>query len=364
MSGADGQRAGDDARLESLLSSMRAFYAGDSSSRAPVVPGESDRVADLCKLFNAIAEHAALVERRLEQARGESRRAAAEAAAEAAAATAAAIVVFEDVSQRESLEPMHATAQSAVRGLGGNWERAAVLAVRSPEDVRDAVLGGHRILCALLDARSPLEPLRQAGRALEAVAPDAPKVYFAPEGDHGAADRAQEAVAAHTRAEIVRSIGQASERLTLHWLTSVPGSDEVTADQPERGYGQQHFEGEKVLVVDDDVRNVFAMVSALELYGLTAVTADSGYEALDIVQQTPDIRVVLMDLMMPGLDGYATTARLRERFSPGELPIIAVTARTAAEDAERSRAVGINEHVTKPVEVEHLLSLIRGMLKY
>ena len=354
----------DDARLGSLLEAMRAFYAGDISARAPVVPGESDRVGDLCKLFNAIAEHSALIERRLEQARGETRRATVEAAAEAAAAVSAAIVVFEDATQPESLEPMRATAQSAVRGLGGNWERAAVLEVRVPEDVRDAVLGGHRILCALLDARSPLEPLLQAGRALEAVAPDAPKVYFAPEGDHAANDRAEQAVGGHTRAETVRSIGQASERLTLHWLTSVPGSDEVTAEQPERGYGQQHFEGEKVLVVDDDVRNVFAMVSALELYGLTAVTADSGYEALDILNQTPDIRVVLMDLMMPGLDGYATTARIRERFSSAELPIIAVTARTAASDAERSREAGINEHVTKPVEVEHLLSLIRGMLKH
>ena len=66
MSGTHGERAGDDVRLESLLSAMRAFYAGDTSSRAPVVPGESDRVADLCKLFNAIAEHSALVDRRLE----------------------------------------------------------------------------------------------------------------------------------------------------------------------------------------------------------------------------------------------------------------------------------------------------------
>jgi len=357
------QVSAEDARLESLLDAMRAFYAGDTSSRAPVVPGESDRVADLCKLFNAIAEHSALIERRLEQARGENRRAVGEAAAEAAASSAA-IVVFEDPSQRESLEPMRATAQSAVRGLGGNWERATVLAVRGPEDVRDAVVGGHRILCVLLDARAPHDPLLHAARALEAVAPDAPKVYFAPEGDHAAADRAAAVVGGHNRAEIVRSIGQASERLTLHWLTSVPGSDEVTADRPERGYGQQHFEGEKVLVVDDDVRNVFAMVSALELYGLTAVTADSGYEALDILNQTQDIRVVLMDLMMPGLDGYATTARIRERRSPADLPIIAVTARTAASDVERSREAGINEFVTKPVEIEHLLSLIRGMLEH
>ncbi len=352
----------DDVRLESLLSSMRAFYGGDTSARVPVVPGESDRVADLCRLFNAIAEHSALIERRLELARGESRRTPA-AGATPAPAPSAAIVVFEDSSQREALEPMRNAAQAAVRGLGGNWERATVLAVGSPEDVRDAVLGGHRIVCALLDARSPLEPLLEAGRALEAAASDAPTVYFAPDGDPAASERAAEAAEGHSRAEIVRSIGQASERLTLHWLTTAPGSDEVTADQPERGYGQQRFEGEKVLIVDDDVRNVFAMVSALELYGLTAVTADSGYEALDILGHTPDIAVVLMDLMMPGLDGYATTARIREQHSLEELPIIAVTARTALADRERSLAAGINEHVTKPVEVEHLLSLIRSLLK-
>jgi CheY-like chemotaxis protein len=361
LSGAHEDSA-DDARLESLLSSMRAFYAGDTSARAPVVPGESDRVADLCRLFNAIAEHSALLERRLELAQGPSRGAGDGGNGAAAGTTAAAIVVFEDATQPEVLEPMRTTAQTAVRGLGGNWERATVLPVRSPEDVRDAVLGGHRIVCALLDARSPAAPLLDAGRALEAVAPDAPKVYFAPEGDHAAGDRAAQALDAQSRAEIVRSIGQASERLTLHWLTNAPGSDEVTADQPERGYGQQRFEGEKVLIVDDDVRNVFAMVSALELYGLTAVTADSGYEAIEILRHTPDISVVLMDLMMPGLDGYATSARIRERHSPAELPIIAVTARTAEADREHSRAVGINEHITKPVEVERLLSLIRRML--
>ncbi|MBR7837516.1 response regulator [Actinospica durhamensis] len=361
MSGAHEDSAGD-ARLESLLHSMRAFYDGDTSARVPVVPGQNDQVADLCRLFNAIAEHSALIERRLELARGESRRAAAAGGA-AAPAPSAAIVVFEDASQREALEPMRTTAQAAVRGLGGSWERATVLSVRSPEDVRDAVLGGHRIVCALLDARSPREPMLEAGRALEAAASDAPTVYFAPEGDPGAAERAAEAAGGHSRAEIVRSIGQASERLTLHWLTNAPGSDDVTADQPERGYGQQRFEGEKVLIVDDDVRNVFAMVSALELYGLTAVTADSGYEALEILERTPDISVVLMDLMMPGLDGYATTARIRAHESSDELPIIAVTARTAQADRERSRAAGINEHVTKPVEVEHLLSLIRGLLQ-
>jgi CheY-like chemotaxis protein len=256
---------------------------------------------------------------------------------------------------------MGEAAIAAVRGLGGAWERATVLRIRSAEDVR-AALKGLDLACALLDARSPLGPLLAAARALEAAVPDAPMVFFAPEGDHASADRAATAARGSDRAEVVRSIGHASERLTLHWLTNASGADDLSVQQPDPGYGQQRFEGEKVLVVDDDVRNVFAMVSVLELYGLTALTADSGYAAIEILEHTQDVSLVLMDLMMPGLDGYATTARIRERAAFSTLPIVAVTARTAASDRERGIAAGLTDYVTKPVEVEHMLTLIRSLI--
>src|SRR5262249_41121027 len=144
---------------------------------------------------------------------------------------------------------------------------------------------------------------------LDASMPGLALLCFAPEGDAAALDRATTATRGRNRAETVRSTGQAVERLTLHWLTEVPGAAERQPEPADPGYGQISFHGEKVLVVDDDVRNVFAMVSALELYGLTALTADNGPEAVELLERNPDVRVVLMDLMMPGLDGFATTAK-------------------------------------------------------
>jgi CheY-like chemotaxis protein len=345
---------------------MRSYQAGDTGARAPVVPGQTDQAAELCRLFNAIAERSALLETRTEPERADARdRAPAPRGAGQGPAALGehtpAIVVFED-DAAGSLEPMRAAAESAVRGLGGTWERAGVLRVRTPAQVREAAAGG-RVVCALLDARAPLEALLAVTDALGAAAPGVPVVLFAPDGNPLAGENAAAAVRDRDRAEIVRSSGQASERLTLHWLTSAPGADELTPETPDPGYGQARFEGEKVLIVDDDVRNIFAMVSALELYGLTALTADSGYEALEILQRTPDISVVLMDLMMPGLDGYGATARIRATPVGADLPIIAVTARSGESDREHSLAAGINEHVTKPVEVEHLLSLIRGLIR-
>jgi CheY-like chemotaxis protein len=368
VSGAPEDGVGVD-RLDALLEAMRAYQRGETSARVQVVPGESGRDAELCRLFNAIAERSALLELRLEQSArgGDAQRedirlftsARRGRVTNAAGSKSSAIAVFEDDSAAGTLEPMGEAARAAVRGLGGTWERATVLRVRSAEDVRTA-LEGHDIVCALFDARSPLDPLLATARALEAAVPDAPLVYFAPEGDHASADRAAAAARGRDRSELVRSLGQAAERLTLHWLTNASGADELTAQQPDPGYGQQRFEGQKVLVVDDDVRNVFAMVSALELYGLTALTADSGYAAIEILDRTQDVSLVLMDLMMPGLDGYATTARIRERAAFSTLPIIAVT---AASGREQSLAAGLTEHVTKPVEVEHMLGLIRTLIK-
>jgi CheY-like chemotaxis protein len=351
-------------RLAGLLAAMRAFHAGDASARAPrnSQPGESAIVAELCTLFNAIAERTQALE--LEAAR---QRAWDEDPAERPTASPAiipesdrapAILVLESISA----EPMRDAAESALRGLGGAWDQASVVRVDSAESVHDAV-ARHRVVSALIDSRAPLELLLAVVAALDATVPGVPLLCFAPDGDPAAFDKATAASRGRNRAEVVRSPAQAVERLTLHWLTQATAAPDPLAEPAESGYGPIRFEGEKVLVVDDDVRNVFAMVSALELYGLTALTADNGPEGIELLLRNPDISVVLMDLMMPGLDGYATTELIRSRPEFADLPIIAVTARAAPGDRERSLAAGTNEHVTKPVEVDRLLALIKRLIK-
>ena len=363
--------------LAGLLAAMRAFRAGDAAARAPrpAEAGESAITAELCALFNAIADRTEALELEVARLRAwdEDAGRAAEAASAAAqpetpsatiiaeAERSPAILVVEAGTDAEG-EPMREAAQTALRGLGGAWDHASVVRVHDEESVHDAV-AGHRVVSALIDARGPLEQLLTVVAALDDSAPGVPLLCFAPDGDPAAFDKATAAARGRNRADVVRSPAQAVERLTLHWLTQAPVAPDPLAEPADSGYGQIRFEGEKVLVVDDDVRNVFAMVSALELYGLTALTADNGPEGIELLQRNPDISIVLMDLMMPGLDGYATTALIRSQPEFAELPIIAVTARAAPGDRERSLAAGTDEHVTKPVEVDHLLALIKRLIK-
>jgi CheY-like chemotaxis protein len=186
---------------------------------------------------------------------------------------------------------------------------------------------------------------------------------YAPEDDVISLENARSSAAGVYRTETVRSLQQAVERLTLHWLTDSPGTSDLLAEAAEPAYAPVRFDGEKVLVVDDDVRNVFALVNALELHGLTVLHAESGREGIDMLTRNPDVKLVLMDLMMPGMDGYATTAHIRKLDRFAGLPIVAVTAKAMKGDREKSLAAGTNEHVTKPVDVDELLALISRLIR-
>jgi CheY-like chemotaxis protein len=122
------------------------------------------------------------------------------------------------------------------------------------------------------------------------------------------------------------------------------------------------FEGKRVLIVDDDVRNVFALTSVLESHGMEVLFAENGKDALEALRAESRVDLVLMDLMMPELDGYETTRTIREQEQFAELPIIALTAKAMKGDREKSIEAGASDYVTKPVVTDQLLSLMRVWL--
>jgi HAMP domain-containing protein/signal transduction histidine kinase/DNA-binding response OmpR family regulator len=122
------------------------------------------------------------------------------------------------------------------------------------------------------------------------------------------------------------------------------------------------LQGKKVLVVDDDVRNIFALSSVLERHGMKVVNANTGKKAISILEATPDVAIVLMDIMMPEMDGYETMSviRLKPVFKP--LPILALTAKAMKGDREKCLQAGASDYIAKPVNTDQLLSLMRVWL--
>ena len=126
-------------------------------------------------------------------------------------------------------------------------------------------------------------------------------------------------------------------------------------ETPSSSAAAQHLDGTTVLIVDDDIRNVFALTAALELHGIRVHYAENGADGIDALQHHPDIDVVLMDSMMPGMDGNETTRVIRRMPQFAELPIIFLTAQALAEQREKSVSAGASAYLTKPVDLDLLL---------
>ena len=123
--------------------------------------------------------------------------------------------------------------------------------------------------------------------------------------------------------------------------------------------GKDLLKGKKILVVDDDERNIFALTSALKGYNLLVETAGDGQEAIEKLEQIKDIDMVLMDIMMPKMDGYDATKYIRKQNKWAKLPVIALTAKAMMDDREKCIAAGANDYITKPVDMDRLISLIQ-----
>jgi CheY-like chemotaxis protein len=121
--------------------------------------------------------------------------------------------------------------------------------------------------------------------------------------------------------------------------------------------------GKRVLIVDDDIRNIFALTSVLERYNMHILAAETGRDAIQILQNTPDVDVVLMDIMMPEFDGLDTTRAIREMPQFNELPIIAVTAKAMKGDREKCIEAGAWDYLSKPVNPEQMLAVLRAWIR-
>jgi CheY-like chemotaxis protein len=122
------------------------------------------------------------------------------------------------------------------------------------------------------------------------------------------------------------------------------------------------FDGRKVLIIDDDMRNIFSLTSALEQHGISVIFAENGLEGIEKLQANPDVDVALVDIMMPEMDGYETMREIRNIPRYRDLPLVAVTAKAMKGDREKCLEAGATDYVSKPVDIDQLLAVLRVQL--
>ena len=122
---------------------------------------------------------------------------------------------------------------------------------------------------------------------------------------------------------------------------------------------QDILTGKNILIVDDDVRNLFALTTVFERYSINVITAESGQEAINVLNDNSRIDMVLMDIMMPEMDGYETMQKIRREHRNNTLPIIAVTAKAMKGDRQKCIEAGASDYITKPLKIDQLMSLMR-----
>ena len=264
------------------------------------------------------------------------------------------LVVDDDKTQRE-----------AIIELVGSDGDVEILAVGSSEDALTALEEQPPFDCMVLDLKLP----KMTGFALlEKVKSDErftrlPVIVYTGKE----LTRREETKLKRYAETIVVKDARSPERLLDETSLFLHRVEAKLPDSKRKMLEQLHsteavFAGKKVLIVDDDVRNVFALTSALEANGMEVVFAENGREGIETITANPDVDLVLMDVMMPELDGYETTKAIRQLPEFDRLPIIALTAKAMKGDRERSIASGASDYITKPVDTDQLLSLMRVWL--
>jgi hypothetical protein len=228
-----------------------------------------------------------------------------------------------------------------------------------------AALRRERFACMILDLSLPdMDGLELLHSLREECGPETPSVvvYTARPLSRTEAQRLE----AYTEAVVLKE-GSSSERLLDEVRLFVR---RLKAGLAPRRLGTQaaapvsvRLEGKKVLVVDDDMRTVYALSATLRAKGAEVVVADTGKAALGLLSEQSDVDAVLMDIMMPEMDGYETMRRIRQDLRLEGLPIIALTAKAMKGDREKCLEVGASDYMSKPIDPERLLAMLHEQLK-
>ena len=142
------------------------------------------------------------------------------------------------------------------------------------------------------------------------------------------------------------------------------GGGPAAAAMPMAADGEDALNGARILIVDDDARSVFALTGVFERHGAEVLYAENGRIAIEVLEHNEDISLVLMDVMMPELDGNATMRAIRRMPQFTDLPIIALTAKAMKGDRDKSIRAGASDYVPKPVDTDHLLQMMRRWLQH
>ncbi|MEV5084500.1 response regulator, partial [Streptomyces sp. NPDC056159] len=241
-----------------------------------------------------------------------------------------------------------------------------ITAVGAPEAA--GALAAEPCHCVVLDLDMPE---REASRFLRALQGDSALAGVPVLVHSGQRPDVAQAEAVRSRGddgslEFLSSLDELRERIALHLSAEEPGDvlSLVRAEEPQELAPPVDgaFAGRTVLVVDDDARNLFALSGMLELHGFRVLHAENGRKGIETLVGNPDVALVLMDVMMPEMDGYTATAEIRRLPQYAELPIIAVTAKAMPGDREKSLASGASDYVTKPVDTDDLIACVRHWL--
>jgi CheY-like chemotaxis protein len=229
-----------------------------------------------------------------------------------------------------------------------------------------ALLSAQRFDCIVLSTLGDYGPVLALLRKLEANSElrGIPVILYGPGELWASAEDELRALSSRMVLKQVRSLERLFDETALYLHRDAARLPEDKQAIVRRLHSTtEALTGRTVLIVDDDVRNIFAMTSLLERHGMQVISAENGREALQRLESTPAIAVVLMDIMLPEMDGYETTRAIRSMPDRRTLPILALTAKAMKGDREKCLEAGASDYIAKPVEADHLVAQLRSWLQ-